>query len=241
LPDTRTHRGLDPRDRTSFAPAFRPQLAQAVHDLSWLLTRGYAERSALKLVGDRLALTERQRMAVRRSACSDPSLARRREHRWSLDHLRGRSLLIDGFNVLTTLEGALSGAVILAGRDGAYRDLLGVHGSYRKVAETQPALSLLGELLASRGVGPTVWYLDSPVSNSGQLKNQILEVAKDKGWKWEVELVFNPDPILAQSPEVVATADSVILDRCAGWLPLARTAIEAAVPSAFVVDLAGDG
>jgi hypothetical protein len=240
LPDTRTHRGLDPRDGSAFAEPVRPKLIEAVHDLSWLLSRGYAERSASKLVGDRLSLTERQRMAVKRSACSDASLSRRRAHQCSLEQLRGRTLLIDGFNVLTTLEGALSGGVILLGSDGAYRDLLGVHGSYRKVLETRPALILLGELLAARGVAPVVWYLDSPVSNSGRLKKEILDIASTRGWQWEVELVFNPDPILSQSADFVATADSAILDRCSGWVALAREAIEAAVPSAFVVDLAGD-
>jgi hypothetical protein len=239
LSDSRSHRGPDPRDRTAFDATYRPKLAEAVRDLSWLLTHGYAERSALKLVGDRLSLTERQRSAVWRSACSDASLARRRERRWSLDHLRGRSLLIDGFNVVTTIEAALGGAVILNCRDTSYRDLAGVHGSYRKVDETQPAIKLLGELLATRGLGPCTWYLDSPVSNSGRLKTEILDVARKKGWKWEVELVFNPDPILSQSADVVATADSAILDRCTGWVALARAAIEAAVPTAFVVDLTG--
>jgi hypothetical protein len=38
-----------------------PILCQAVEELSWLLTRGYPPTSTLKLVGDRYALTERQR------------------------------------------------------------------------------------------------------------------------------------------------------------------------------------
>ena len=77
MPDARAHRGPDPRDRDAFAPAAWPRLREAVADLSWLLTRGYAEASSLKLVGDRLALTERQRMAVRRCACADAARARR--------------------------------------------------------------------------------------------------------------------------------------------------------------------
>ena len=35
-------------------------------DLSWLLEKGYADRSALKLVGDRYRLRQRQRTADRR-------------------------------------------------------------------------------------------------------------------------------------------------------------------------------
>ena len=66
MPDSREHRGPDPRDPAAFAPEEWPRLRQAVVDLSWLLTRGYAPVSSLKLVGDRYELTERQRTAVRR-------------------------------------------------------------------------------------------------------------------------------------------------------------------------------
>ncbi|MGH7202002.1 MAG: DUF434 domain-containing protein [Planctomycetaceae bacterium] len=59
MPDTRRHRGPHPDDGELFAPAVWPILCAAVAHLSWLLTEGYAAPSALKLVGDRFALTER--------------------------------------------------------------------------------------------------------------------------------------------------------------------------------------
>src|SRR5215207_6628175 len=94
VPDTRKHRGPGPRDPDWFSPVSRPDLVQAVADLSWLLSHGYAEPSSLKLVGDRYRLVERQRVAVIRSACSDASFARRHANR--LSDLRGQSLRIDG-------------------------------------------------------------------------------------------------------------------------------------------------
>ena len=88
MPDSRKHRGPGPQDPDWFSPEARPDLAEAMSDLSWLLTRGYAEPSSLKLVGDRYRLVERQRVAVLRSACSDESLARRHANR--LGTLQGR-------------------------------------------------------------------------------------------------------------------------------------------------------
>ena len=77
MPDKRAHRGRDPHDDRAFGSPAWPALRGAVADLSWLLSHGYARVSAIKLVGDRWSLTERQRKAVGRSACSDSACERR--------------------------------------------------------------------------------------------------------------------------------------------------------------------
>ena len=73
--------------------------------------------------------------------------------------------------MLTTIEAALAAGVVLAARDGTYRDMASMHGSYRKVAETRPALKLLGQTMAALGVREAFWLLDRPVSNSGAAQN----------------------------------------------------------------------
>ena len=206
-------------------------------DLSWLFDHQYACKSALKLVGDRHELTQRQRMAVMRCACSDAARERRGAGRVTPVQLAGEELLLDGYNVLTTIEAALAGGVILSARDGCFRDLASVHGTYRKVAETHPAIELLGSWIASQRLARCVWYLDRPVSNSGRLKTILREYAEQNGWDWRIELVPDPDPILARASAVVATADSVILDRCARWINLAREIVTTCVPSAHLIDL----
>lgn len=240
VPDKRMHRGPHPEDEILFAPDAWPRLRTATHDLSWLLSRGYSMVSALKLVGDRFQLQERQRLAVRRCACSDASKAGRIERCLPLSDLSQTNLLLDGYNVLTSVEAALGGGVLLQARDGCYRDMASMHGTYRKVAETIPALEIIGNQLACSGVESCTWYLDSPVSNSGRLKTILLEIAQRADWNWQVELVQNPDLLLSESSELVATADSVILDHCERWVNLAREVISVHVQSAFVVDLSVD-
>ena len=233
MPDTRKHRGPGPGDRAWFGAEARADLAAATADLSWLLSRGYAEASSLKLVGDRWRLVERQRIAVRRSACSDEALAHRRGRRVDLGAMRGRPLRIDGFNLVLTLESALGGGVVLGGRDGCFRDLASVHGTYRRVEETRPALELAARRLAEWGVGPCVWLLDAPVSNSGRLAAMIRATEPS----WRAEVVPDPDPLLSVAGDPVATADAAVLDRCGAWFNLARALVEVAVPGAFVVEL----
>jgi hypothetical protein len=214
-----------------------PRLREAVADMSWLLSRGYADKSSLKLVGDRFSLTERQRTAVMRCACADFALMRRGKHEVDAAALVGERLLVDGYNVLTTLEAALAGGVIIAGRDGCYRDMASMHGTFRKVMETEPALELLGEFIGRLGVSQAVWLLDRPVSNSGRLRQTILEIAEAKGWPTQAELVPDPDALLVGADGVIASADSMVLDHCSRWFNMARRVVESAVPQALVVDL----
>ena len=237
MADSRTHRGPHPEDARLFDAAAVERLRQAVRDLCWLLSRGYVTPSALKLVGDRYRLTARQRTAVARCACSEAQRVGRRERRVEGERLKGRPLWLDGYNVLTTVEAALAGGVILGARDGTYRDMASMHGSYRKVAETLPALELIGRVVCSLGVSECVWYLDRPVSNSGRLKQIILSMASENGWPWSVELVADPDAVLAEAEHTVATADSGILDCCGSWFNLAREVVSGDVKEAWVVEL----
>jgi hypothetical protein len=237
VPDRRRHRGPHPSDARLFAPAVWPALRSATEDLSWLSSRGYATASALAIVGNRYRLTRRQRDAVSRCAASEAAVAARRRRECRPEELAGRALWIDGYNVLTTVEAALAGAVVLHARDGCYRDVASVHGSYRKVEETLPALDLLGERIAALQPSECRWLFDSPVSNSGRLRTLLLERAERAGWRWEVELVRDPDPLLARAPAVVATSDSAVLDRCAAWLNLARYVVSTGIPGAGIVDL----
>jgi hypothetical protein len=82
MPDRRTHRGPHPEDaaRCSRRPAI-PVLRAAAADLTWLLDRGYAVSSSLKLVGDRHHLAARQRVAVARCVCTSAQRAQRAARR----------------------------------------------------------------------------------------------------------------------------------------------------------------
>lgn len=229
MPDRRRHRGPHPEDRRLFAPEAWPALRTATADLGWLRGRGYALDAALKLVGDRFQLHRRQRMAVARAACAPAQAAARRTARADI---AGARVVVDGFNVLVSVEAALSGGVLLRGADGLFRDLASVHGTYRAVDETTRALDRLSQVLAP--ASEVVWILDRPVSNSGR----VAALARDRGWQARLEDAA--DGALAEAAAVgarVATADGPLLDRCPASVDLVG-AVVADLPDAWVVDLA---
>jgi hypothetical protein len=230
------HRGAHPQDADCFGPEHWQALCTAVADLGWLLGRGYAVRSALKLVGDRHRLRARQRLAVLRSSCSPQIAVSRHQSHCALAAVRGQAVAVDGFNCLITVEAALAGGVLLQGVDGAVRDLASVHGNYRRVAETDRAIALLGQALATAEPAAVSWFLDRPVSNSGQLRARLLQIAARQGWPWQVELVSNADQAVIASGAIAASSDGPVLDRCRHWIDLPQAVVAAQGLEAGVLD-----
>jgi hypothetical protein len=234
----RRHRGRAPNDEHLFGDQALAPMREAVGDLSWLLARGYTPTSALKLVGDRYELRERQRKAVLRAACTDAERSARIASRVDIADVRGRDVALDGFNCIITIEAAMSGGAVLVGRDGAHRDMSSVHGSYRTVDETAAAVLAVGELLAAHAPASVTWFLDRPVSNSGRLRKAITDAAEEAGWNHVAELDNDPDRRLVEREDwVVATSDAWILDHCVAWVDIPGTVIAGGLDAPWIVDL----
>ena len=239
-PDNRQHRGAHPADGRLFDADHVPVLRRATSELSWLLSRGYSMTSSLKLVGDRHNLRERARLAISRAACPDPSRENRAAKRLPLGSVGDQHLIIDGFNLIITVEAALGGGVLFICRDGCIRDLSSVHGSYRSVLETERAICLIGEALAALRPRSVHWLLDKPVSNSGRLAQTIKDLAAQHDWPWSVEVSFSPDAAISSSDKIAVTTDSSILDKVAGWINFNDYLIRKHLPQSWIVDLTAE-
>lgn len=232
---TTRNRGKHSSDDKLFATKWHPIFREAVDDLCYLLSRGYADHSALQIVGNRYKLNKRQRNAILRISCSESEqLGRMRSACKAID-LNNQIVEIDGFNLLILLESALSGAYLFKGRDGLYRDISSVHGSYKRVVKTEEAIRLIGKVLKSYKVKLVKWYLDQPVSNSGRLKTRLMEISGMDELNWEVALVFDPDKVLAKSNNIVISSDGWILDHAKSWFNLGAILIEHHIEDANVI------
>lgn len=231
------NRGKKSKDDKIFGPRWIPIFKEAVDDYCFLMTRGYAENSIQEIVGNRYRLNSRQRMAIRRIGSSRQSIEARSQKEVSAQDIAGKALEIDGFNLLILLESALSGAYIFKGRDGTYRDISSVHGSYKRVVKTEEAILLLGKVLKVLKPKSIKWYFDQPVSNSGLMKSMLLEISKQEDFNWEVELVYNPDKVLAKSAAVVITSDGWILNEVKSWFNFGAWLVENHLSDINVIDV----
>lgn len=215
------NRGKNTGDDTLFASEKQiNKLRSAVQDMQYLLTREYPEKATSELVGNRYRLKTRQIQALRGASASEGQLHNRKRKELEASGLAGKTVYLDGFNVLILLESLLSEAYIFEGADGCFRDLSGVHGTYKRVNQTLRAVEAVAAFYHKNNIQKLVWIFDQPVSNSGRIKQIILEFAAEKNLNWEAELQYNPDKFLAESSEIIVSSDAWILDHCKEWFNL---------------------
>ncbi|WP_185288961.1 DUF434 domain-containing protein [Chryseobacterium lactis] len=215
------NRGKNTGDDTLFASEKQiNKLRSAVQDMQYLLTREYPEKATSELVGNRYRLKTRQIQALRGASASEGQLHNRKRKELEVSDLAGKTVYLDGFNVLILLESLLSEAYIFEGADGCFRDLSGVHGTYKRVNQTLRAVEAVAAFYHKNHIQKLVWIFDQPVSNSGRIKQIILEFAAENNLNWEAELQYNPDKFLAESSEIIVSSDAWILDHCKEWFNL---------------------
>lgn len=230
-----TRRGFDPNDHKWFSNKAVSRLGIAQEEIQWLLDRGYKLNGVIEFIGNHYQLSQRQRTALQRATFSKLQYDKRNASMLPLDVAKDGCLYIDGFNLIITLEVALSKSLIILGNDGVLRDLAGLRGTYSLIDQTDKALRLIGENFRKLSVPEAKFYLDAPVSNSGRLRSRILEHSDEWNIPVHVELVPDADVVLSKMERIV-TGDSVILDQCKSWFNLSKKIVDDYIKDAWIIN-----
>lgn len=230
-----TKRGYSPEDERNFKGDSLKTIRRAAEELYYLLNRGYPIKVANTFVGNHYLLTQRQRTALIRMVASEAEIAVRKAKQPPLEAMAHKTVNIDGFNEIITLEVAQAGSPVFRCMDGTYRDLAGLHGSYRLIDQTDVAIRLVFSELRKRFVPRAVFWLDAPVSNSGRLKTRIAEIAEEEQFEVGIEIVNHVDKVLYELPNVISS-DSILLNHCPSWLNL-NEALIPHISDVWILDL----
>jgi hypothetical protein len=105
---------------------------EAIRDLRYLLNRGYPRETAVRVVSNHYCLSSEERHLLSRCVFSREEGEEHRRKLVRLEGVRGRTLGVDGYNVLITCESLLGGYPVIRCDDGLLRDLRAVRGKYRR-------------------------------------------------------------------------------------------------------------
>ena len=200
----------------------------SIRDLLELLDKKYPKKASLELVGNRYNLNRDERLILYRGVFDTGSIERRKRKRLDFltpgytSALNVKSVLIDGYNVLISIESYLQGRVIFRALDGYVRDTSGVYGNHTINDNTGRSAKLITDFLkdlTEKEVSrPDVClFLDSPVSKSGELASYFRNLFKQREIDAEVKTLKNPDAVIAElgkdsAYSLTATSDTVLID-----------------------------
>ena len=204
---------MDPFSTEAFEAAARDYVA--------LLAKGYPQKSLLKLVGDRYQLSADQRTILYRGLAAPQAVRSRMRKR--TQRIRGRRILVDGYNVFYTVSNYLRGRAVFLSNDGYLRDAGEFHSRHPEPAEMDKAVDAVLRYLAAASLEAAYLYLDSPVARSGELAARIREMMLEFGIDGSASTVRSADTSLKEAGTgIIATSDSAIID--ASNLPIADLA-----------------
>ncbi len=196
-------------------------LHEAARDFRYLLNRGYPRKTSLELVGNRYGLTFDERHLLHRGVFSNPDSRLRREKKIPLQEVRNKDLVLDGHNVVMTIEAGLSGRPLILGDDGFIRDISGLSGRFKTTEMTEKVIQFITHAIKNIKPRQSLFLFDAPISMSGRLARKVRLLLKRENLPGDAMAVRVPEKILIGFPGVIATSDTAIIDQSKMVLDLA--------------------
>jgi hypothetical protein len=193
-------------------------LKNAAQDLKYLLDQGYRKKVALNFVGNHYLLTQEQRNYLARFVFSEIISQKRKDKITPLKSVKGNIILIDGYNVLITVETILiNPAKLIIAQDGLVRDTSAVFGKYKIKKETIKSLNLILDTLITHKPSFVKFYFDKQVSFSGELSEMVINFLEVQDIPGTAMVSANVDYELVQEWKekggLVATSDGAMVDK----------------------------
>ncbi len=212
-------------------------LQEAASDFRHLLNRGYPRKPVLELIGNRYHLSYDQRHLLHRGIFSKLDARTRKAKQITLKGLCHQELAIDGYNVLITIEAALSGRPLILSDDGFVRDISGLSGNFKKTGLTDEAIDFVLNLLEKARPAHTLFLFDSPISRSGLLAKEVRKKLKDRALFGDAQALKVPEKVLLGFKGIVATSDTAIIDQATEVLDLAGHIIRSQIKPEILLTL----
>jgi len=191
--------------------SFPEEVSLAAREYLWLLSKGYPQKSSLKLVGDKFMLTRDLRQILYRGISSGDKAEARKERIGSV--VGGEVVLIDTYNVLFTVNNYLLGRPLFLCNDGMLRDAGEMRGRIVNKPVFSRSVDLMLEILREWPAATYIHYLDEPIPFSGRLSIELSKDMVQMGIEGEALTVKSPDQMLVNQPcDAICTSDTAIID-----------------------------
>jgi hypothetical protein len=196
---------------------FSDEMLLAAKEYQWMLSHGYPQKAALKLVGDKFMLSRDMRQVLYRGIAAEDQAS----ERYTMIGLpvRGNLILVDTYNVLFTVNNYLLGKPLFISNDGILRDAGEMRGRIINKPVFSRSIGLFLEVLKEWKGIKYMLYLDEPVSYSGRLATELTRDMVQMDIDGEALTVKSPDHMLKHvKSDGICTSDSAVIDNYQGLI-----------------------
>ncbi len=182
----------------------------AADDIRHLLSRGYPRTGVIRFVSDHYQLANQDRHILMRVVIEPEIAASRISKKISCADIRGKRLLIDGYNVIIATESVISGEPVFLGDDGFIRDIRGVFRNYKN--PDRGVCRQILEMLSEHKPDSVTFLFDAQISKSGLLARYIRGLLPEYSLSGDARTSRHVDFDLKRCGLIVATGDGYIID-----------------------------
>jgi len=190
-------------------------LKEAIIDMRYLLNRGYNRKTAADYVTSRYKLSKEERAIIFRAVYPDEQAKNRLKKLISNpEEITGKTLLIDGFNNIITIENALKGAILIKCDDGLIRDISYTSRKFKLTQYTETAIIMIFEILKIYKPKESIFFFDEQISFSGEIASKIRQKMREEGINGYAKTCKRNDTeIILKEEGIIASSDSLIMEK----------------------------
>lgn len=208
-----------PESSASFSrPDPKERLLKPARDIRSILRWGYPKFATIRFVAEHSQLTVEERHILTRVIMPPDKVVTRIRKKIACNDISNRDLLLDGYNVLLSVDSLMKKEPMWFCDDGYIRDTRYYFSKTSQAEDIEKALDSILEFLSEKSPKSITFLLDSQISRSGELAGFIRHKLEEYGIPGKAHTSRTADFDLkteGRNPEknlIVATSDGIVID-----------------------------
>ncbi|MCQ1536323.1 DUF434 domain-containing protein [Methanosarcina sp. KYL-1] len=198
--------------------ALLDKLLKPARDIRSILRWGYPKFATIRFVADHSRLNAEERYILTRVILPPDRIVSRVNKKVNCSDVKGRDLLLDGYNVLLTADSLLKKETMWFCDDSFIRDTRFYFSKSTQVENIEEALDAVLAFLSENAPKSATFLLDAQISRSGELAGFIRRKLEENGIQGDartsktVDFELKKEGGNPESSVVVATSDGIVID-----------------------------
>lgn len=196
----------------------REKLLKPANDIRSLLRWGYPKFATIRFVADHFQLSVEERHILTRVVMPPDSIISRINKKVECSGIKDRKLLLDGYNVLLSVDSFLKNEPMWFCDDGYIRDTRYYFSKVKQAEDIEEALNSVLGFLSKTHPESVTFLFDAQISKSGELAGFIRRKMEEYGLSGDSRTSKTVDFELKKAGEdpekdiIVATSDGIVID-----------------------------